>query len=74
MPRIPIPGVAKPKSGSTEQVREHLTDVGIARLSELRDQLSLDRYELRLALAHLVERGDVAVFPVGNTVQVRDES
>lgn len=46
---------------------------GSVRFSELAEQFDGDSDSLRLALFELVEDGEVAIFPIGNVVQVREE-
>jgi hypothetical protein len=56
-------------------IREVLNEEGCVRLAELEEELEdMDREELYPHLMELVEQGDVAIFPVGDTVQVRDDS
>lgn len=44
------------------------------RLEELCESLGAEPREVAPALLTLVERGDVAILPVGNAVVIRDES
>jgi hypothetical protein len=46
---------------------------GSDRLDELCESLGYGRMEVAPALLELVERGDLAVLPVGNVVKLRDE-
>lgn len=47
---------------------------GVARLSELVDRTGADRAGLYDPLMRLVESGEVAIFPIGESVQIRRES
>jgi hypothetical protein len=57
-----------------ELVQEAIEEEGMMRLSELADELEHDRAELYKPIMTRVEHGDLAVFPMGDTVQIRDES
>lgn len=59
---------------ATDEVMEVVADAGILRKTELEEQVELSGRELTTALVQLVERGDVALFPIGDHVQIRDES
>jgi len=47
---------------------------GVTRLGELADRVGADRAELYDPLMRLPESGEVAIFPVGDSVQIRSES
>jgi len=47
---------------------------GVTRLGELADRVGADRAELYDPLMRLAESGEVAIFPVGDSVQIRSES
>lgn len=46
---------------------------GVARLENIVEEIDADHADLRDPLVRLVEQGDVALFPVGDSVQVRRE-
>jgi hypothetical protein len=54
----------------TDDVRQALGG-GPTRLDDLRDDLDIPERDLAYALLRLVEDGEVAVFPVGDVVQVK---
>jgi len=54
----------------TDDVRQALGG-GPTRLDDLRDDLDVGERDLAWALLQLVEDGEVAVFPVGDVVQVK---
>jgi hypothetical protein len=74
MAKVDIPILDEDVDTPTEKISAIVTDQGTIRLSELRDELNLNDHQLRLALFELLERGDLALFPIGDSVQVRDES
>lgn len=47
---------------------------GQTRLTELRETSGLSETAFRAGLFSLIERGEVAVFPVGDVVSVRKEN
>ena len=59
---------------SVDRLSRVLDEKETARLADLADRLNVDRASLHAPLMHLAERGDVAIFPVGDSVQVRSES
>jgi hypothetical protein len=69
METIPIP-----QSLLAERARSTIEEHGTMRLSELADKLDMDREDVYGPLMEVVDDGDAAVFPVGNSVQVRPES
>lgn len=61
------------ESNQIDQLKTIVDERGRVRLTELEDELSLPPDDLRAALVELVEDGDAALFPIGDTVQVRSE-
>ena len=61
------------ESNPVEQMSTILDERGPVRLTELEDEFSLPPDAFRATLVQLVKRGDAALFPVGDTVQVRSE-
>lgn len=74
MAKVEIPILDETVVTADERVRNVVTEQGRVRLADLEEQLPYSHTELRLTLVRLVEQGDVALFPIGDTVQVRDES
>ena len=72
MAQVAIPFSSPDTEPSTEAVRAVLEERGTCRLSELREELDIDG--LGEPLLELAEAGEVAVFPVGETVQVKPVS
>jgi hypothetical protein len=66
---IPIPSASPESEPQASEVRAAIEDRGVCRLAELRDDLDGNR--LGPPLLELIEDGQVAVFPVGDTVQVK---
>ena len=69
MPPVAIP-IDEPDPD--EVLRE--VRAGNDRLDELTDALDSSRDSVSGPLLELVSSGDVAVFPIGETVKIRDES
>lgn len=67
MTAVPITSVDR------QRLLQDIDDNGVSRLSEVADRMGSTRTELYHPLMELVERGEVAVFPIGDTVQVRRE-
>jgi DNA-binding IclR family transcriptional regulator len=63
---VPIPFVTSPND-----VLEAGDGHNVLRLEEIAEELDVVRSDLYKPLMELVERGEVAVFPVGESVQVR---
>jgi predicted ArsR family transcriptional regulator len=74
MAEIEVPFRDEPSPSTIDTLNEIVDDQGPVRLTELEEQLSVSDRELRFSLMQLVERGDAALFPVGDTVQVRSEN
>lgn len=73
MSLVEIPVLDEKVVSPDHRVKKIVTEKGRVRLAELEDELPYSHTELRLVLFRLLEQGDVAVFPVGDSVQVRDE-
>jgi len=69
---VPIPLVGQPVE-TVRKVRSTLEEEQIIQLSELASRLSANKENLHLAVMKLVENGEAAIFPVGDTVQIRHE-
>lgn len=65
--------VAIPMPHVVDDVAEIVEDEGTMRFSELAEEVDVRTDALRISLMQLAERGDVAVFPVGDSVQIRSE-
>lgn len=57
-----------------ERIRSVVEEQGVVRLAELTDRTGTDRAGLYGPLMRLVESGEVAIFPIGESVQIRSES
>ena len=66
MAKIPVPFLTTPSD-----VLEAGDGHDVLRLEEIAEELDAVRSDLYEPLMELVERGEVAVFPVGGTVQIR---
>jgi len=69
METIPVP-----RTVLAARVRSVVEEHETIRLSELATELDAGREDLYGALMEVVDDGDAAVFPVGDSVQVRAES
>jgi Mn-dependent DtxR family transcriptional regulator len=58
---------------SVDHLNRVVDQKGTIRLTELADDLEVDVPTLHGPLMELAKRGDVAIFPVGDSVQVRSE-
>jgi hypothetical protein len=63
-----MPGIST--EGAVMKILENQT---VARVEEITDQLGETRSELYPALIRLLEDGKIALFPIGDSVQVRKE-
>jgi DNA-binding IclR family transcriptional regulator len=66
MDEIPVPFLTTPSD-----VLEVGEDHDVLRLEEIAEEIDAVRSDLYKPLMELVERGEVAIFPVGGSVQVR---
>jgi len=75
MAKVEIPFVDQRLDENEEQMMLNIIESErTVRLSKLAEMTGYDRDDLHLSLMQFVEQGDVAVFPVGDSVQVRFDS
>lgn len=74
MVEIELPVLDETVTTTDEPVRDVIQQEGTLRLSELEDELDHSDVDLRLSLFRLLEDGDVALYPVANSVIVEDDS
>lgn len=71
MAEIPVPFLNPVTAQDVIEIAEEEENL---RKSELEKQINASDGELDTALVRAVERGKIALYPVGNTVQIRHES
>jgi hypothetical protein len=70
MAEVPLPFVEHISASDVIEIAE---ERGTLRKTDLEDEIDAPDDELDTALVRAVERGDVALFPVGDSVQIRYE-
>jgi hypothetical protein len=71
MAKVPIPFQ---EDKTADELVELVNETGTMRKAEIEQEVEATDERLNNALVQAVERGDIALFPVGGTVQVRDET
>jgi hypothetical protein len=71
MAEIPIPFEERVSASDVIEIAQR---EGTLRKSDLEDETDVTDRELDTALVRAVERGEIALFPIGDSVQIRDES